>query len=72
MVRELLFHRATMEVFDLLRSILLRTQCSKVLSVSSAAKVMVVDVVEAVVIEEAVEGRFQILAEMTSKPSLVL
>jgi hypothetical protein len=62
-------HRTTSEAADLLRSALSRNHRSKIPSASSAVKVMVVVVVEAVVIGEAVNGLLHIFAELTSTPS---
>jgi hypothetical protein len=57
------------EAADFLRSALLMTHRSKVPSARSAVRDIVVDVVEAMVIEEAAGGFLQALTELNSSPS---
>jgi hypothetical protein len=62
----------TIEVAYFQRRAFMTTQRSKVRSDMSAVKDLVLDVVEAVAIEEVVGGLLQTLAELTSAPSLEL
>jgi hypothetical protein len=61
-----------MHAFDLLIIVLLISQWSKVPNASRMVKVLVVDVVEAVVIGETEHGLLQTLAELTSTPPPLL